>query len=132
MDCELSELDGLEVYTDQGILLGSVEDSIVNFDTGRVVSLFIPSTNPTLIEYSKAVAVPYRWIESIGDIILLKHFPGFVSSDAPPDRHPKLHAMRDRIVSAEHHLVEEVQALEHKLEERIHPPHGEPEEDHED
>ena len=72
---EASELIGLQVYTNQAIYLGNVSNLVVEVDENKVQGLFISNTNPMLVEGSKPVNVPFRWIGSIGDVILLKYFP---------------------------------------------------------
>ena len=87
---EASELIGLQVYTSQGIFLGNVANLVVDVDENKVQGLFVGSTNPLLVEGSKAVNVPYRWISSIGDIVILKYFPKRVAvkkgSKAKPEK----------------------------------------------
>ena len=80
---EASELMGLQVYTSAGIYLGNVTNLVVDIDKKKVEGLFINETNPLLVEESKAVSVPFRWIQSIGDIIILRYFPKRVSSKKP-------------------------------------------------
>jgi sporulation protein YlmC with PRC-barrel domain len=72
---EISEVIGLQVYTHDGIFLGNVNNLIVNVENSTVERLFIGEPNPLLVEGSRSVAVPYRWIQSVGDIIILKYFP---------------------------------------------------------
>ncbi|UCE91944.1 MAG: PRC-barrel domain-containing protein [Methanobacteriota archaeon] len=72
---EASELIGLQVYTNQGIYLGDVSNLVVEVDDNKVQGLFISNTNPMLVEESKAVNVPFRWIGAMGDVIILKYFP---------------------------------------------------------
>ncbi len=72
---EISDLIGLPVYTREGIFLGNVNNVIIDIEKQRVDGLFISGTNPVLVEGSRSVSVPYRWIKSIGDIILLRFFP---------------------------------------------------------
>ena len=72
---EASELIGLQVYTNKAIYLGTVNNLVVDLDESKIQGLFINETNPLLVENSKAVNVPYRWIGSVGDIVLLKYFP---------------------------------------------------------
>jgi sporulation protein YlmC with PRC-barrel domain len=72
---EASEMIGLQVYTNQAIYLGSVSNLVVEVDENKVQGLFISNTNPMLVENSKAINVPYRWIGSIGDVVILKYFP---------------------------------------------------------
>ncbi|MDD1770906.1 MAG: PRC-barrel domain-containing protein [Methanomassiliicoccales archaeon] len=77
---EASELIGLQVYTPTGVFLGNVNNLVIDLENKRVDGLFVGETNPLLVEDSKAVNVPFRWIQSIGDIILLKYFPKRVTT----------------------------------------------------
>ncbi len=79
MMTEVTELIGLEVYTDKGYLLGTVEDVVVDTDDQSVYGLYIGKTNPLLVEDGVAVLVPYRWVKAVGDVILLRKFPTFIS-----------------------------------------------------
>lgn len=76
---ELSELVGLQVYTNKGVFLGNVNNLVVDVENGTVDGVFIGETNPLLVEGSRAVSVPYRWVQSVGDVVLLKYFPKRVS-----------------------------------------------------
>ncbi|MHA2163791.1 MAG: PRC-barrel domain-containing protein, partial [Candidatus Thorarchaeota archaeon] len=76
---EISELVGLQVYTHDGIFLGNINNLVVDIDDSQVEGLFIGDTNPLLVEGSRAVSVPYRWIQSVGDIVILRYFPKRVS-----------------------------------------------------
>ncbi len=86
---EASEMIGLQVYTNQAIYLGSVSNLVVEVDDNKVQGLFISNTNPMLVENSKAVNVPYRWIGSIGDVIILKYFPKRVALKKGPTKKAK-------------------------------------------
>ncbi|MFQ5552880.1 MAG: PRC-barrel domain-containing protein [Thermoplasmata archaeon] len=72
---EVSEFIGLKVYTQNGVLLGTVSNLIVDIERGRVDGLFLGETNPVLVEGGKAVSVPYRWTQTVGDIVVLRYFP---------------------------------------------------------
>ncbi len=76
---EVSELIGVQVYTNKGTFLGNVSNVILDIENRNIDSLFITDTNPLLVEDSRNVAVPYRWVSSVGDIILLRFFPKRVS-----------------------------------------------------
>ena len=80
---EASELIGLQVYTPGGQFLGHVNNLVLDLEAKKVDGLFIGETNPLLVEQSSAVSVPYRWIQSIGDVIILKYFPKRVSAKRP-------------------------------------------------
>jgi sporulation protein YlmC with PRC-barrel domain len=81
---EISELVGLQVYTHEGIFLGNINNLVVDIDDSQVEGLFIGDTNPLLVEGSRAVSVPYRWIQSVGDIVILRYFPKRVSLKKKP------------------------------------------------
>lgn len=73
---EITNLQDLEVITDKGLSLGRVEDIIVDLESGEVYELLISETNEELVEDGASVGVPFRWVQSISRVILLKHFPG--------------------------------------------------------
>jgi len=54
-----------------------------------VDGVFVGETNPLLVEGSKAVSVPYRWVQSVGDIVILRYFPKRVSLKKAPTKQPE-------------------------------------------
>ena len=82
---EISEVIGLQVYTSKGIYLGNVSNVIIDINTATVDGLFISDTNPLLVEDSKNVSIPFRWIQSVGDIVILRFFPGRVAIKTEPE-----------------------------------------------
>jgi sporulation protein YlmC with PRC-barrel domain len=80
---EATELIGLQVYTPNGVFLGHVNNLVLDLEGKKVDGLFVGETNPLLVEESRAVSVPYRWIQSIGDVIILKYFPKRVQYKRP-------------------------------------------------
>jgi sporulation protein YlmC with PRC-barrel domain len=79
MMTELLEIIGLEVYTNEALYLGNVDNIVVDVDTRNIYGVYVRNTNPLLVEDSRSVLVPFRWIDSVGDMVLLKHFPGYVT-----------------------------------------------------
>ena len=79
MMTELLEIIGLEVYTDEALYLGSVDNIVVDTESMKIDGVYVQHTNPLLVEDSRSVLIPYRWISSVGDMVLLKHFPSYVS-----------------------------------------------------
>ncbi|UCF07364.1 MAG: PRC-barrel domain-containing protein [Thermoplasmata archaeon] len=79
MMTELLEIIGLEVYTNDALYLGSVDNIVVDTESMRIHGVYVRHTNPLLVEDSRSVLIPYRWIASVGDMVLLKHFPQYVS-----------------------------------------------------
>ncbi len=76
---EISELIGLQVYTNNGIFLGNVNNLIVDVDNSKVDGIFVSDTNPLLVEDSRPISIPYRWIQCVGDVVILRFFPKRVS-----------------------------------------------------
>ncbi len=81
---EVSELIGVQVYTNKGIFLGNVNNLIIDIDGSVVDGLFVTDTNPLLVEDSRNIAIPFRWVQSVGDIILLRFFPKRVTVKRAP------------------------------------------------
>ena len=72
---EVTSLLGLQIYTNFGVFVGIVNNVVVDIRKHKADSLYVEETNPTLVEASRSVTIPYRWVQNVGDIILLKHFP---------------------------------------------------------
>lgn len=81
---EISEIIGLQVYTNNGVFLGNVNNLVVDVDNGKVDGIFVGETNPLLVEGSRAVSVPFRWVQSVGDIVILRYFPKRVTLRKTP------------------------------------------------
>lgn len=79
MVTELTSYVGRPVYNAKGAFVGTVGNVIVDLPTKKVGSLLITRTNPTLVDGGRDVAVPYRWVTAVGDVVLLSTFPEHVS-----------------------------------------------------
>ena len=77
---EVSRIIGLDVYTPKGIFVGTVDNIVLDLRNKKVDGLFVQSPNSELVEDGTAVNIPFRWVQSIGDVIILKVFPEKVSS----------------------------------------------------
>jgi sporulation protein YlmC with PRC-barrel domain len=76
---EITSFLKLPVYTREGIYVGHVKNVFLDINEKKVDSLLVTNTNPSLVEGSVDVAVPYRWVNAIGDIVILSNFPEKVS-----------------------------------------------------
>ena len=65
----------LPVYTREGYYVGYVKNVFLDIDEKRVNSLLVTNTNPRIVENSVDVSVPYRWVNAVGDIVILSTFP---------------------------------------------------------
>ena len=71
----LSQLSGLQVYLPNGRLLGVVHDAVVEHASLSCTHLFVKDTPDDLVEGSIHVAVPWRWVRSISDVVILRWLP---------------------------------------------------------
>ncbi|MFB6081548.1 MAG: PRC-barrel domain-containing protein [Halanaeroarchaeum sp.] len=72
---EITSLVGREVYSNNGVFVGEVEDLRLNLDTEVVNGLALTALNPELFAEvatgKKGVIVPYRWVRAVGDVVLI-------------------------------------------------------------
>lgn len=72
---EITSLVGREVYSNNGVFVGEIEDVRLNLDQEAVTGLALGEINAELfsghIEPGKGVLVPYRWVRSVGDVVLV-------------------------------------------------------------
>ena len=74
---DISEMFSKDVFTDKGFYCGKVSD--VEFDLSRfkVRAIVIEAAKGTflgkIVGGKKGIIVPYQMVQSIGDIVLIKH-----------------------------------------------------------
>ena len=86
---EMTELLGRQVYTPDGRLLGEVDNVVVDVEGSKIDGLYVDESSPLLVDESKPVNVPYRWVSAVSDVVLLKYFPKRVSLKRAPTRAAK-------------------------------------------
>src|SRR4030042_4935304 len=86
---EVTSFLKLPVYTREGVYVGHVKNVFLEMEEKRVGSLLVTNTNPALVEGSVDVAVPYRWVNAVGDIIILSNFPNKVVTQKKEERKEK-------------------------------------------
>ncbi|MCK4718104.1 MAG: PRC-barrel domain-containing protein [Thermoplasmata archaeon] len=79
---EITDVIGCEVYTPDAIYVGNVKDVIMDLEAKRLDGLFIERPNPVLVEGSVNISVPFRWVSAVGDVVVLRYFPGFIKTGA--------------------------------------------------
>lgn len=77
---EITRLANLPVYTREGTYVGNVKNIILDLPNRRIDSILIGRTNPGVVEDGRDIAIPYRWVQSFNDILLLRHFPARVAT----------------------------------------------------
>lgn len=78
---EVTSFLKLPVYTRKGRYVGHVRNVFLDMDEKKVSSLLVTNTNPAIVEGTVDVAVPYRWVNSVGDIVILSYFPDKVTTN---------------------------------------------------
>jgi sporulation protein YlmC with PRC-barrel domain len=72
---EITSLVGREVYTNNGVFIGEVEDLRLNLDAENVTGLALHELNRELFgseaTSARGVIVPYRWVQAVGDVIIV-------------------------------------------------------------
>ena len=86
---EMTELLERQIYTPDGRLLGEVDNVVVDVEGAKIDGLFVAESSPLLVEESRPVNVPYRWVSAVNDVVLLKYFPKRVSVKRTPARPAK-------------------------------------------
>lgn len=86
---EMTEYLGRQIYTPDGRLLGEVDNIVVDVDSSKVDGLYIEGSSPLLVDEGRPINIPYRWVNAVSDVILLKYFPKRVSLKKAPARAAK-------------------------------------------
>ena len=85
----LSEMLGKDVFTSRGAYAGRVADMKVNMAKFRIDALMLDVTRGSflsdLIGKKRGVIVPFQHVDSIGDVVIIKH----ISSTSLPEEPPK-------------------------------------------
>ena len=72
---EITSLVGREVYSTNGGFVGEIEDICLDLQAEMVTGLALGDVNRELfdarVSKSEGVIVPYRWVRSVGDVVLI-------------------------------------------------------------
>ena len=74
---EITTLVGREVYSNNGVFVGEIEDVQLNLDAESVSSRAVGELNDELfadtVGPGAGVLIPYRWVRAVGDIVLVNN-----------------------------------------------------------
>lgn len=62
---KLSEVHGMQIYSDRAHFIGTIDDTIIDDKEGMVVGLVFGRKE------GKAISIPYSGLMAIGDIVLV-------------------------------------------------------------
>ncbi|MFC4407386.1 MULTISPECIES: PRC-barrel domain-containing protein [Haloarchaeobius] len=72
---EITALVGREVYSNNGVFVGEIEDVRLDVENEVVTGLALANLNQELfsnrIGDHRGVLVPYRWVRAVGDVVLI-------------------------------------------------------------
>ena len=71
---EITSLVGREVYSNNGVFVGEVEDIRLDLDAEVVTGLALTEVSDLLSDRTagaRGVIVPYRWVRAVGDVVLV-------------------------------------------------------------
>jgi sporulation protein YlmC with PRC-barrel domain len=72
---EITSLVGREVYSNNGVFVGEIEDVRLDLDSRSVTGLALAELNHELfagrVDGNTGVIVPYRWVRAVGDVVLI-------------------------------------------------------------
>ena len=72
---EIGSLVGRDVYSNNGVFVGEIEDVRLDLDREVVTGLAVGALNRDLFvgraRTARGVVVPFRWVRSVGDIVLV-------------------------------------------------------------
>ena len=73
----MSTIRGLPVIIPDGRVLGTVHDTVLSAESEACscTHLFVSDPPPSLGEGRIHVAIPWNWVRSIGDVVILRWFP---------------------------------------------------------
>jgi len=73
----LSDMIGKDVFTQRGVFAGRISDVHVNLGKFRIHSLALDvgknSFLSNVIGNKRGVIIPYQYVESVGDVVIIKH-----------------------------------------------------------
>jgi len=72
---EITSLVGREVYSNNGVFVGEIEDVRLDMHNEMVTGLALGQLNDELfgerVEGAQGVMIPYRWVRAVGDVVLI-------------------------------------------------------------
>jgi sporulation protein YlmC with PRC-barrel domain len=72
---EITTLVGREVYSNNGVFVGEIEDVRLDVNGNTVTGLAVGELNRELfsnvVGERNGVMIPYRWVRAVGDVVLI-------------------------------------------------------------
>lgn len=103
---DLENIVEKDVFTAKGSYCGKLRDVEIDLPRFRVKSIIVDAARGSYLAQKvggkKAVIIPYRMVESIDDVVMIKHFSGDVSAeDEPEEEEPDEYSQKERVDETE-------------------------------
>ncbi|MHC1631118.1 MAG: PRC-barrel domain-containing protein [Methanotrichaceae archaeon] len=86
MHIEITSLLNLDVYTQNGIFVGRVDDAVLDLDGNTIIGLALGHVNKFILDSKgKGAVIPYNWVTAVGNIVLVRHFAIHANKDEKND-----------------------------------------------
>ena len=86
---EITTLVGREVYSNNGVFVGEVEDLRLDLERQDVTGLALHQLNRELftseVDGSRGVIIPYRWVQAVGDVVIVNSIVERLTAGADED-----------------------------------------------
>lgn len=93
MTMKLSRIYGMDVYTDRGEFLGKAQDIVTDLEKGEVSRITLEPLESFSREDAKRIlrekAVSYKYVKSVGDIIVVSRASTATELELPEEEPPK-------------------------------------------
>ena len=85
----VSDLFSKDVFTSKGVFAGRVSDVEIDLAKFRMKSLIIEASKGSfladMLGGKKGVIVPYQLVESVGDVVIIKHITPSMPQEEPAE-----------------------------------------------
>jgi sporulation protein YlmC with PRC-barrel domain len=72
---EITSLVGREVYSNNGVYVGDIEDVRLDIEAETVTGLALANLNTDIfgnsMQGTRGIIIPYRWVRAVGDVVLI-------------------------------------------------------------
>lgn len=93
----VSDMFQKDVFTNRGVFCGRVSDIELDLNKFRIKSLVIEASKGSfladMIGGKKGVIVPYQLVESVGDVVIIKHITPTAPAEQPVEETPSIESL---------------------------------------
>lgn len=85
----ISDMFGKDVFTNRGVFAGRVTDVDIDLNKFRIKALQIEASKGSFLSDmlggKKGVILPYSLVESVGDVVIIKHITPTLPQEEPAE-----------------------------------------------